>query len=118
MQDMIDAKDIDGKVQELWNSVVHSCNKVLSHAERYGFHLMEIPDPNVRQIAKNFDLIVIPFLDDLVREYEFSPESGMKMASIKTYSMHLRAITVAIDKGNQADFDKNVALLMSESMLT
>jgi hypothetical protein len=112
VQDMI-----DGKVQELWNNVVHSCNKVLSHAEIYGFQLMDIPDPNVRQIAKAFDTIVIPLLDELARDYDFSPESGMKIASIKTYALHLRAITIAIDENNMEAFNKNVDLLMSESML-
>lgn len=108
---------IDGKVQELWENVVHSCNKVLSHAEIYGFQLMEIPDPNVRKIAKMFDTIVIPLLDELARDYEFSPESGMKIACIKTYALHLRAITIAIDEDNTAEFNKNVDLLMSESLL-
>lgn len=108
---------VDGKVQELWENVVHSCNKVLSHAEVYGFQLMDIPDPNVRKIAKAFDTIVIPLLDDLARDYEFSPESGMKMASIKTYAMHLRAITIAIDENNTEEFNKNVDLLTSESLL-
>ncbi|KAF3978732.1 MAG: hypothetical protein HFP77_00400 [Methylococcales symbiont of Iophon sp. n. MRB-2018] len=108
---------VDAKVQELWSNVVISCNKVLSHAELYGFQLMDLPNPNVRQIAKAFDTIVIPLLDELARDYELSPESGMKMASIKTYTLHLRAITIAIDKDDIVAFNKNVDLLMSESML-
>lgn len=78
---------------------------------------MEIPDPNVRQIAKAFDFVVIPLLDELSRDYEFSPESGMKIANIKTYALHLRAITIAIDNNDLEEFNKNVSLLMSEPML-
>jgi hypothetical protein len=108
---------IDCKVEELWENVVRSCNSVLSHAEIYGFQLMNIPDPNVRKIAKTFDSIVIPLLDELARDYDFSPESGMKIANIKTYALHLRAITIAIDENNVDAFNKNVDLLMSESLL-
>jgi hypothetical protein len=107
---------VDDKVQELWDHVVYSCNKILHQAEVYGFQLMNIPDPNVHKIAKSFDTIVIPLLDDLAN-YDFSPESGMKMANIKTYALHLRAISIAIDNNDKEAFDKNVDLLMSESML-
>ncbi len=108
---------VDGKVQVLWDSVVSSCNTVLHHADMYGFQLMTLPDPNIHQIAKLFDVVVIPLLDELVRDCDFSPESGMKIANIKTYAMHLRAITIAIEEDNCDAFDKAVSLLMSESML-
>lgn len=107
---------VDDKVQELWNHVVQVCNRVLYQANVYGFQLMSIPEPNIHAVAKSFDTIVIPLLDDLAN-YDFSPESGMKMANIKTYALHLRAITIAIDKDDKDEFDKNVDLLMSESML-
>jgi hypothetical protein len=108
---------VDKKVHDLWESVVTTCNKVLHHANFYGFQLMSLPNPNIHEIAKLFDTIVIPLLDDLARNYDFSPESGMKMANIRTYALHLRAITIAINEDNKADFDNNVSLLMSESML-
>lgn len=108
---------VDDKVQALWENVVQACNKILYHAKVYGFQLMTIPDPNIHDIARTFDTVVIPLLDDLA-DYNFSPESGMKMANIKMYALHLRAITIAIDKNDKDEFDKNVGLLMSESMLT
>lgn len=108
---------VDGKVHELWENVVATCNRVLHQAEFYGFQLMSLPDPNIHDIAKTFDTLVIPLLDSLVRDYEFSPESGMKIANIKTYALHLRAITIAIDEDDQDSFNKSVDLLMSESML-
>ncbi len=108
---------VDGKVQELWESVVSTCNKVLSHADLYGFQLMSLPNPNIHHMAKLFDTVVIPILDDLARNHEFSPVSGMKMANIRTYALHLRAITIAINDDNKESFNYNVNLLMSESML-
>lgn len=108
---------VDGKVHELWESVVSTCNRVLYQAEFYGFQLMSLPEPNVHEIAKLFDTLVIPLLDQLARDYEFSPESGIKMANIKTYAMHLRGITIAIDQEDQELFNKSVDLLMSENML-
>lgn len=108
---------VDGKVHELWESVVTTCNRVLYLAEFYGFQLMSLPDPNVHDLAKMFDTVVIPLLDQLARDHDFSPESGIKIANIKTYAMHLRAITIAIDEDDKDAFDTGVNLLMSENML-
>ncbi len=108
---------VDGKVERLWEHVVRSCNTILHHADLYGFELMTIPDPNVHQIAKMFDSIVIPLLDDLAKNYDFSAESGMKIANIKTYALHLRAITIAIDNDDKQSFEANVDLLLRETML-
>lgn len=75
---------VDGKVQLLWDSVVKTCNTVLHHADMYGFQLMSLPNLDVHQMAKMLDTVVIPLLDGLARDYDFSPESGMKIANIKT----------------------------------
>lgn len=109
---------IDGQVQELWCSVVRSCNMVLHHAKVYGIQLMDIPDPDIHKIAKVFDTVVIPLLDELARDYEFSPESGMKMANIKQFAMHLRAITIAVDEDDAEELNRDVDLLTNEAMLT
>lgn len=107
----------DSKVHILWELVVHSCNRVLDHAHVYGFRLMDIPDPNINQIAELFDVHIIPLLDKLAREHEFSPESGIKIANIKQYTLHLRAITLAISNDDHAEFERIVDLLKAEPML-
>ena len=108
---------VDGKVDELWHKVVYSCNKIMNQAEIYGIQLMDIPEPNIHQIAKLFDSIVIPLLDELARDFEFSPESGIRIANIKKLTMHLRAITIAIDEENVEKFDEALALLNQEPMI-
>lgn len=109
--------EVDGKIQELWENVVISCNKILHNAELYGFQLMEIPDPNVHMVKKMFDQVVIPLLDDLANDYEFSPESGLKIANIRVYALHLRAISIALIEDDEEKFHTHIDLLLQESML-
>lgn len=108
---------VDLNVQKLWGHVVTSCNRVLHHAEVYGFQLMDLPDPNIHQMANVIDTVVLPVLDELARRYDFSPESGMKVANIRTYAMHLRAINIAIKENDSVAYYKNVDLLMAEPMI-
>ena len=115
--DSLEDKIIDGKVQELWEGVVQVLNKVTLHADLYGFGLMDIPDPDVHKLAKTLDFVVVPLLDELARTVEFSPESGIKIANIKQYTLHLREITIALDDGNQESFDKTIDLLVKSPML-
>ena len=108
---------VDLRVNQLWENVIQSCTSVLRNAELYGFQFMHIPDPDVHQIAKSFDTVVIPMLDAICQNYTFSPESGIKIANIRTYSLHLRAITNAIHASNEEDFYRCVDLLLSEPLL-
>ncbi len=110
-------ENIDLKVQELWIEVIEACNRVISHANIYGIHFSNMRPPSVHDIAKAFDKYVIPFLDDLATNSDFSPESGMKMANIKTYALHLRGITLAIESEDREKFNEYLTLLKSESML-
>lgn len=107
---------IDQNVEELWYQVVQACNKICHHAKFYGIQLMYLPDPNVHDIAKLLETVVIPLIDSLA-EFDFSPESGMRMANIKTYSLHLKDITKAINEDDVNKFNASVDLLMSEAML-
>ena len=108
---------IDGKIQDLWEGVVAVVNKVTKHADVYGFELMTIPDPDVHKLTRALDMVVVPYLDELVRTVEFSPESGIKMANIRQYTLHLREITIALDEKDQVLFDKTIELLVNSPML-
>lgn len=113
----IEDKIIDGKVQELWEGVVQTVNKVTKHADIYGFELMTIPDPDVHKLSRMLDMVVVPLLDDLIRNVVFSPESGIKIANIRQYTLHLREITVALDDNDQEMFENTIDLLAKSPML-
>lgn len=108
---------IDQRVQVLWEQVVIACNKVLKHANVHGFGFMDIPDPNVHEMAWMLDNVVCPLLDRLVVSGQFSPESGIKAANIKQYTLHLRVITLALDQQDEEKFNEAVARLEKESMI-
>ena len=108
---------VDHKVQVLWEGVIRTCNKVMNHANIYGFSLMEIPDPDVHKMARTLEHIVIPILDEVIRNSEFSAESGIKMANIRQYTLHLREITYALDDGDKDKFYENVDILANEAMI-
>ena len=117
MSDGQEHSSVDQSVEELWESVVHTCNRVISQAEFYGFQLMSLPDPNIHEVSKSLNLIVCPLLDELTNQAAFSPESGMKIANIKQYNLHLREIVLALDEGCADNFYKSVEKLSSEAML-
>jgi hypothetical protein len=108
---------VDGEVENVWHKVVYSCNKIMDHAQVYGIKLMDIPEPNIHQLAKSIEKFVIPLLDELARDYDFSPESGIRVANIKTLSIHLRELIVAIDEQDVNRFNQVIALLNNEPML-
>lgn len=117
MSDTQDSYTVDQSVQELWEQVVQTCNRVINQAEMHGFQLMALADPNVHEVSKMLDLIVCPLLDSLVKDAEFSPQSGMKMANIRQYNLHLREITLALDENCVDKFNTSVENLSREAML-
>lgn len=110
-------KSIETEINRLWDSVVKHCNKTLKQADIYGFQLMDIQDPDVHTILKTLDKVVIPTLDAIIDEFDFSPESGMKVACIKTYTLHLRRISIAISNDDLESFNIAIADLQNEAML-
>lgn len=113
----LEDKIIDEHVQVLWEGVVQTLNKVIHHANIYGFELMTIPDPDVHKISQALDNVVLPTLEIIIKGTEFSPESGLKMDNIKQYALHLREIRYAIDNNVKEDFDRIIALLESSPMI-
>ena len=113
----LEDKIIDGKIQELWENVVRVVNKVTMHADLYGFELMDIPDPDVHKLTKTLDLVVVPLLDELIKTVEFSPESGIKIANIRQFTLYLREITIALDGSDKELFNNTIDLLAKSPML-
>lgn len=108
---------IDSEVHDMYVSVIQTCNKLLRQADLLGFENMSEPDPNIHEMSRSLDTVVIPVIEKLVQSGDFSPESGMKVANIRQYILHIRRMTEALDSQNKLEFDKIVAILDSEAML-
>ena len=108
---------IDGRIQEIWEKVIHTCNRVLHQANYHGFELMHKANPNVHEVARTLEHIICPLLDEIVRNADISPDSGVRMANIRQYTLHLREMTIALDNGDQQKFNGAVSALDAESML-
>jgi hypothetical protein len=108
---------IDKEVFSLYEQVIDTCNKILAHANVFGFSLMHVPDPNIHSIVIVLEGAVIPLLDMLVKSGDFSPESGIRIANIKQYTLHIREIVLALEQEDKIKFNRAVSLLKSESML-
>ena len=58
-----------------------------------------------------------PLLDKLIASGDLSPTSGIKIANVKQYNFHIRAIVLALEQDDREAFNKAVSLLQNESML-
>ncbi|MBO0611693.1 hypothetical protein [Thiothrix fructosivorans] len=108
---------IDEEVKAAYEDVIQTCNKIIYHSNTYGFQFMHMPDPNVHQMSRTLDEMVVPIIDMLVARGNFSPESGLKMVNIKQYVLHIRELTLALDNQDKAAFDRVVSVLKQEAML-
>lgn len=106
---------IDKAVTEVWDDVIQICNLVMKQANIYGFELMGSTEPNVHQVSKLLDSVISPLLDTMMRIGDFSPESGIKIANIRQYNLHLREISLALDKDDKQAFKAAVKKLSSEA---
>ena len=104
-------------VNEIWDKVVTYCSNTLHHANVYGFSLMLIPEPNVKQLERLLSFIVIPTLTKLEEEYEFLPEDGLKITDIRQYCFLLKEMVKSIKDEDQDAFERVVAKLDKEPMI-
>jgi hypothetical protein len=108
---------IDTEVMRLYEHVIYTCNKILRQAKIFGFHFMNVPDPNIHEMVQVLEHLIVPVLDNLCDSGNFSPESGIKVANIKQYTQHIREIATALDKEDRDRFYAGVATLDKEAML-
>jgi hypothetical protein len=116
---VIDINDvlIDKEVHKIYEEVIYRCTKILHHANILGFSLMSSPNPNIHQMVAILEKIILPILDNLSKDGNFSPESGIKIANIKQYTLHIQEMTHALNDRDKSRFDRAVSVLEQESML-
>ena len=108
---------IDRHVLESYESVIKIYNTVMRNAGLLGIHLDIIQDPTVQQIVHLLDVVVIPTLDRLLGYEHLSPESGIRIANIRQYALHLRCLQIAIADQSIEAFDAALVKLQAEAML-
>ncbi|HRJ52301.1 MAG TPA: hypothetical protein PLE99_06015 [Candidatus Thiothrix moscowensis] len=108
---------IDDEVKAIYEEVIHTCNRIINHSNIYGFQLMHIPDPNIHQMSRTLDEMVVPIIDRLVVYGDFSPESGLKIVNVRQYVLHIRELTLALANQDKSAFDQVVSVLKKEAMI-
>ena len=108
---------IDKTINMVYEEVVRICNKILQHANILGFSLMHVPDPSIHSFIVFLEGVAVPLLDKLIASGDLSPTSGIKIANVKQYNFHIRAIVLALEQDDREAFNKAVSLLQNESML-
>ena len=108
----------DQIVEQTYDIIVRLCQKVKIAAELYGLEIArEMDRPTLAQICETIELVLIPVLDNVAVRGQFSPESGMRTANVRTYSIHLQQLCLAASNQDQQGFDDALENLKSEAML-
>lgn len=108
----------DHLVDQTYEIIVRICQKVKVAADLYGLGIAEEMDkPTLAQLCETIELMLIPVLDKVAERGQFSPESGMKTANVRTYSLHLQDLCSAAGNKDQGEFDVALENLKSEAML-
>lgn len=111
----------DARIRELINEVcekvVRTCNTVTNHADKYGYGLMTVPDPDVTKLYGLLHLMVIPILENLMVDTDIRPEDGIKLENIREYLRLLRNIVESIKDDDEAAFDAAMGQLRNQAYL-
>lgn len=110
-------QEIAAEVSVIWETVVQVCNRVLHHAELYGFHFMDMPEPNVEQFVEIIDAAVCPVLDALIEKGYLGNREERKLINVQVYILHLREIVLAIKANDEILFAAAVEKLSKEAMI-
>lgn len=102
---------IKRKVTEVWSKVFEASNKVISHANNYGFRGMEIiPSPNIHGmlVAMQIFSSIIDILITSAEKLEVPYDEVRLMLNAKEQITRMERVAAALKANNRDDF--NVAL--------
>lgn len=100
--------EIKQKVEEVWAKVFEASNRVLKHANNFGFSMMEIvPSPNIHEMLTTLQIfssvldILINHADKLGIEYD---ETRL-MLNAREQLTRMERVAFALKANNKEDFD-------------
>lgn len=109
--ELFEDAEIKQKVADVWAKVFDASNRVLRHANNFGFTLMEIvPSPNIHEMLATLQIfssvidILITHADRLGIEYD----EIRLMINAKEQITRMERVAAALKANNRNDF--NVAL--------
>ncbi|MHB1299321.1 MAG: hypothetical protein ACYCY8_00450 [Burkholderiales bacterium] len=115
---LLEDSDIKDKVIEVWSKVFEASNRVLKHANNFGFSLMEIvPSPNIHEMLAALQIfssvldILINHADKLGIEYE---ETRL-MLNAREQLTRMERVAFALKANNKEDFDLSLAALEKQA---
>lgn len=117
--ELFDDAAIKQKVLEVWEKVFTASNKVISHANSYGFSGMDVvPSPNIHGMLVSLQIfstildILITNADKLEVEYE---ETRL-MLNAKEQMIRMERLATALKANNRNDYELALAALEAQAV--
>jgi hypothetical protein len=104
-------------VTNVAGEAIRFCNRVIRHADLYGYELMELPDPDVHKMGHLMDVFIIPLLDRVYQSPHLLPDDAMTIDNVRQYSLNLKNVIDAINRDSLEDFERAIQSLRDEAML-
>lgn len=109
---------IKQKVAEVWTKVFEASNKVLKHANNFGFSLMDIvPSPNIHEMLAALQIFssVIDILVANAEQLGIDYEEIRLMINAKEQLTRMERVATALKANKKVDFDVAVAELEKQA---
>lgn len=108
IKELFDDAEIKEKVVTVWTKVFEASNKVITHANHYGFLAMEtVPKPNIHEMMVSLQILsaVLDILISNADKLDVAYESTRLMLNAKEQITRMERLATALKANNRADFD-------------
>jgi hypothetical protein len=110
--------DIKQRVEIVWAKVFEASNRVLKHANNFGFSLMEIvPSPNIHEMLAALQIFssVIDILVFHAEKLGINYDEIRLMLNAQEQVRRMERIAIALKAGDKQDFDTALAQLEKQA---
>ena len=110
---------IKQKVEEVWSKVFEASNKVLKHANNFGFTLMEIvPSPNIHEMLATLQIFssVIDILLNHADKLGIDYDETRLMLNAREQLTRMERVAFALKANNKEDFDLSLEALEKQAV--
>lgn len=108
---LFEDKEINERVNKVWEAVFAASNKIIVQAQNYGFHGIElIPNPNIHVILGQLRILCAVMMSVLGSEHLEYEETRL-ILNAKEQLTRMELVALALQAGNREDYDKAISEL-------
>lgn len=109
-------KSVSTQVEEIWNRVFESSNRVLLQHLKYGFDgYKSVPRPNVHDMLIQLQVFNAAF--DVLLRADLGYDNNRQLLNAKAQVTNMERLAFALDAGNQQDYEAAVAALDRQAVV-